>query len=567
MKGPSSQELRTLGLSPPQGFEPFRPTPPSGLRAELSRLSRRLRMPPLRSPERTARLAKTREQPALPPLGVITLNRAAFGPAPGDLEHFQSLGSTDAQRLEAWVDWQLQPDSISDTELESRIVQSQFQTLHKSLRQLWVEHVVPDPDFEVRMLPLIETQYATALRAVYSRRQLVEVLADFWHNHFNIFGWHFYSGPVFVHYDRDVIRANLLGNFRQMLEEMSASTAMLLYLDNVFNSGDGPNENFAREVLELHTLGEENYYGAIPADQVPLGNDGVPLGYVDEDLRELARCLTGWSISELLGEFLYRDTWHDTGPKEVMGLSIPANQAQLKDYRDVMDRLASHPGTARFVCRKLCQRLLADDPPESLVQAAADVFLDNRDQPDQLSRVTRTILLSDEFATTWGGKVRRPFELMMSSLRAMNPDIVLPTGVWFSQVFAYLMYTTGHYPFGWAPPTGYPDRKSDWLTTNALIGSWRFTNFMSGWEDEGYRPCRIVDATPGAARTAEELADFWIDRVFGRPLDASFRQEVVEFMAQGNPPDVDLNLDNEPVQERLRTMVGLLLTSPEFHWR
>jgi uncharacterized protein (DUF1800 family) len=413
--------------------------------------------------------------------------RAAFGPTPEDVETFRELGATPRERLENWVDWQLEPESIDDGELELRLAEAGYETLDKSLEELWNDHVLEEEDFDSRMLPIYETQGATILRAVYSRRQLNEVLADFWHNHFNVFGWHPFAGPVFVHFDRDVIRPQMLGNFRELLEAMTASPSMLFYLDNIFNSSDGPNENFAREVLELHTLGEENYLGAIPSADVPTDENGLAVGYTDEDVRELARCLTGWSLNELTGDFLYRWYWHDTGPKRVLGLSIPAGQPPLEDVRRVFDLLAVHPAVARFVCTKLCRRLVADDPPESLIETAQSVFLESAARPDQLRRVVRVILLSDEFESIAGEKVRRPFELVVSAVRVMGADFSLPTESEFSRWFFWLLYSTGHLPYTWAPPTGFPDRKEIWLTTNALVTSWRLINLLAGLELYGWR--------------------------------------------------------------------------------
>lgn len=503
----------------------------------------------------------------VPSLEALVFSRAAYGATPQDRADFRAMGSNPRQRLEAWVDWQLDREGIDDSELENRLAQSNFETLDKTLHDLWNEYLREQDDIDNRFLPIFETQHATMLRAIYSRRQLTEVLADFWHNHFNVHGYHFFAGPVFVHYDRDVIRAHSLGNFRVFLEAMTASPAMLFYLDNVFSSADGPNENFARELLELHTMGEENYYGAIPASEVPKDDDGVPMGYTDEDVRELARCLTGWSLDEENGDFLYRWYWHDNGPKQILGLTLPAYQAPLEDVRQILDLLARHPGVARFVCTKLCRRLIADDPPSSAVDAATAVFLEATDEPDQLRRVVRTIVLSDEFAENWGDKVRRPFELVGGAVRAMGADFSLPLGDIFSRYFFYLLYTTGNMPYTWAPPTGFPDRKEVWLTTNALVTSWRLVNLLAGVDIRGWRPCDPAGSTPTDLRSAVELVDYWIDRALVRTIDETSRNQIVEFMAQGAGPDTPLDLASPAVVDRLRSMVGLILLSPHFLWR
>ncbi|NHZ72918.1 MAG: DUF1800 family protein, partial [Nitrospirae bacterium] len=398
--------------------------------------------------------------PALPPVGVVALNRMAFGPRPGDLEAFEALGGTDEARLLAFVDQQLAPESIDDSEAEARVAASGFSTTGKSLPQLWVDHAVGDPAWEDRIRPVVETQLLTFIRAVYSRRQLVQVLADFWHNHFNVYGWDFWEAPVFVHYDRDVIRPNVLGNFRIMLEAVAKSTDMLFYLDNWLSSKDGPNENFAREILELHTLGAENYFGAIPRDQVPTDGNGITVGFVDEDVFSVARSLTGWSVdgdpwwdpTTGNGTYLYRHDWHDLSAKNVLGLEMPASQPAEKDGQDVLDLLASHPGTGKHIARKLCRRLIGDQPPEGVVDAAAAVFTAQVNAPDQLAQVVRTILLSNEFRSTWGEKVKRPFEIAASCLRAGGADFPFVEGDSDTETFEWLYYNTGQYLFGWHPP-------------------------------------------------------------------------------------------------------------------
>ena len=318
-------------------------------------------------------------------------------------------------------------------------------------------------------------------------------------------------------------------------------------------------------------MGEENYLGAIPASEVPLGADGLPVAYVDEDIRELARCLTGWTVDESTGEFLYRQDWHDPGAKSVLGLQIPAGLPPLEDVRRVFDRLAVHGGVARFISRKLCRRLVADEPSDALVENIAGVFQARADSPEQLKLVVRSILLSTDFKSTWDAKVKRPFERFVSAMRAMNPDFSMGLGEDMTQTLLWVFSETGHMPYEWRPPTGYPDTMAHWMGSNALIMSWRCINWISDLETEsgsGIYPFDVVQATPTDRKTAEELADYWIDRCLGRSLSSSERQEIVDFMAQGQLSSIDLGLaQHEEVQTRLRTMVALILNSPEAHRR
>ena len=513
----------------------------------------------------------------VPPLAVIALNRLAFGPWPGDLEAFASLGPDDAARLEAYLDEQLTPAAIDDGVADSRLAASGYGTLNKTLSQLWQDHVVADPPWNVRIQPATETTLASFLRAVYSKRQLLEVMVDFWHNHFSIYGWEFYEAPTWVHYDRDVIRPNALGNFRVMLEAVARSTPMLFYLDNWRSSADGPNENYARELLELHTLGDEHYFGAVPRNQVPTDAGGLQEGFCDEDVFAVTRCLTGWSIDGSpwwdprsgSGAYAYRSEWHDDSAKNVLGVDLPAGQPDEKDFLDVLDLLAEHPGTARFVCRKIARRLIGDFPPESVVDSAAQVFVAHRSAADQIARVVREIATSDAFRSTWGEKVKRPFDIVVSALRAGAADFPFSEDDPDTGTFDWLFYNTGHYPFSWHAPNGYPDFREAWVSTGPRVLSWKLTNWLIDVEDDTgtYRLDTLAE-TPLATRSANALADYWIDRILGRPMSGGARQEVVDFMAQGRNPDLDLPLDSDPaLQDRLQAMVGLIFLSPDFLWR
>ena len=507
-----------------------------------------------------------------PSLAGIVLNRAGFGPWPGDLAAFEALGATDDQRLQAWVDMQLDPASIPDVDCDWRLANSGYTTLGKPLGQLWADHVVPSPPWDVRLRPFWETQRATFTRAVYSRRQLNEVLADFWHNHFNVFGEDFNHGPVFVHHDRDVIRPHMLGNFRVMLEAVAKSTAMLYMLDNYTSSVAGPNENFARELFELHTLGAENYLGVMRQDEVPVDAQGRPVGYVDADVFEATRCFTGWSVANgssgapNTGAFHYRPTWHDRFQKSVLRVFIPPDQADMMDGAVVLDTLAAHPGTARFVSRKLCRRFIGDSPSQTTVDAIAALFHAQRNAPDQLRQVVRAILLSAEFRATWGAKVKRPFEVMVSAMRAAAAQFPFVLGHPDSDGFAWFFGHAGQQLFNRRSPDGYPDNRDAWLAPNPRVGCWRLCTWLMNEPGAGTYYLDVVAQTPLAARSANQITDFWIDRVFGRVLSAAERTAAVTFMAQGADPAAALPW-NDAVKHRVRALVGLLFWSPEFLYR
>ncbi len=507
--------------------------------------------------------------PTPPSAAVIALNRLGFGPRPGDIGEFNSLGSDDFQRLTAYIDQQLDPSLIDDSACDARLASAGFTTLNKSQAQLWQDHYLGSPTWDVRIQPAEETERATFLRGAHSRRQLLEVLADFWHNHFNIYVWsssRIY--PLWVHWDRDVIRANAMGNFRQMLQDVATAPEMLYYLDNYTSTNGGPNENFARELLELHTLGAENYFGVMLQSNVPTDGEGRPLGYVDEDVFEATRCLTGWTINFDTGFFEYRDDWHDRFQKHVLGDFYPSDQPPMKDGQDLLDSLASHPGTGRFIARKLCRRLISDDPPQAVVDAAASVFTANVDASDQLAQVVRTIVLSDEFLSTWGEKIKRPLEIAISSLRATQAEFSWALDESAADSFIWMYEQASQPLFSWRTPDGFPDVKEAWKSTTPRVGTWRLVNWLIDREDNGIHRAAVVTQTPGAVRSATALADYWIYRILGRPMPETDRTEIIDFMAQGHNPDLDLPLGtDDDTQERLRSMVGLICMSPSFLWR
>ncbi|MGE3309519.1 MAG: DUF1800 domain-containing protein [Limisphaerales bacterium] len=535
---------------------------------------------PLRSPSPAPAAKKSRlhaaagstpasaSPPELPPLGVIALSRAGFGPRPGALESFEALGATDEARLEAYVEQQLHPESINDSDVEARLVAAGLTTLSKTREQLWQDHhFAAGNDYGLRYQPIYETQRAAFIRAVYSRRQLNEVLADFWHNHFNIYAPNYWIGPLWVHYDRDIIRPNMLGNFRVFLEAVAKSFPMLHYLDLFVNTVVGPNENFARELFELHTLGAENYLGVRDPEEVPVDSEGRPIAYVDSDVYEATRALTGWTVDFELAEFKYSGPDHDRFRKYVLGKALKQDQASLKDGHDVLDLVASHPGTARHISRKLARRLIADNPPARVVEEAAAVFLANAEEPDQLLRVTRAILLSPEFRTTWGQKVKRPFHFAVGILRSLDAQLSFAPGDEPSDYFVWLANQAGHPPFHWLTPDGFPDVAEKWLGTNAIVGGWRTVNWLvnlKNWWSGKYILFDPIAVIPSDVRSPVEIVDFWIHRLLGRPLPEAARLEAIDFMARGRDPEMKLpGFSEDIVRERIHGLLGLILMAPE----
>jgi uncharacterized protein (DUF1800 family) len=300
------------------------------------------------------------------------------------------------------------------------------------------------------------------LRAIESNRQLAEELDDFWFNHFNVYYDKGSDRFLIPAYERDAIRPNVLGKFRDMLEATAKSPAMLFYLDN-FQSvradidanaknrkvKRGLNENYGRELMELHTL-------------------GVNGGYTQKDVTEVARCFTGWTLLEPRrgGGFFYNDKLHDKGEKVVLGHVIPAGGGQ-DDAEKVLDILATHPSTAHFVSRKLAQRFVADNPPDSLVDKMAKTFLSS---DGDIRQVMQVMLSSKEFWSegAYRAKVKTPFEMVASSVRALDATV--------SDAFALAnqVGTLGEPLYRKQEPTGYSNMNSDWVNSAALLSRMNF---------------------------------------------------------------------------------------------
>lgn len=537
-------------------------------------------------------MTKSGPQPAalltlpVPPLAVRVLGNMAYGPTAASLAEFNALGPNDDDRFANFVEWQLDWSAIDDSAVEARLAAAGYTTLGKSLQQLWADHVLNDPAWDVRMRPAREIERASLVRAVHSRRQLREVVVNFWHDHFNVAAGGGDVGPVYVHFDRDVLRANAFGNFRTMLEAVARSTAMLYYLDNASNTRAGPNENYARELLELHTFGAENYFGFMdPFDVPPAPEDpDYPAGYTDIDVYETASAFTGWSIkdghwefpTEDDGTFAYRSTWHDAGPKFLLGMLLYPEQPALKDGRDVLDRLASHPRVAKFICKKLIRRFISDKPRQGLIDSAAAVFRQHWQSADQIERVLRHILLSDDFRYTWGHKQRRPFEAVAAAMRGLGSDFTPKAGDPQSDEFMWRMGFTGHAPYAWPAPNGYPDTGIAWSGSNSLAMSWKLLGWLTETSDNGVplAPILATTRTQVATWTARNLAEFWCVRLLGYLPEASRLQTLIAFMAQNGDPNsyviADTNtwsgsdLKKHYNQERLCSLVSLVLMSPEF---
>jgi uncharacterized protein (DUF1800 family) len=467
------------------------------------------------------------------------LNRLAFGARPGDVARVAKSG------LAGWIDAQLQPQRIADEGVERRL--AALTTLTLDSGTIARDYVAParrerqqrqqanpearngpagaadpasrqpmdGPPFGGAMSDAVrrerqvfaELAEAKLLRAVYSERQLDEVLTDFWFNHFNVFARKGRTEVYVGEYEREAIRPHVLGSFRELLGATAKSPAMLFYLDNwmsadpkaaetlaarmqnrglggnrPFQQGPPPglrqarglNENYARELLELHTL-------------------GVDGGYTQQDVIEVARAFTGWTIGRPgEGGFRFAAALHDRGAKKVLGQTISAGGG-LDDGEKVLDILARHPSTARHIAYELAQRFVSDTPPASIVDKAAKTFTATS---GNLREVVRTIITSPEFFApeAYRAKVKTPFEFVVSALRATGADVRTATPL--VRVLAGL----GMPLYLCQPPTGYDETADRWVSSGALVNRMNFALAVSGGQMRGIELPTQDPARPDAAR-------------------------------------------------------------------
>lgn len=378
------------------------------------------------------------------------LNRLTFGPRPGDYACAKTMG------VASFLDEQLAPEKIDDTVCDNAV--RRFEVLGEPAGEMF--------EYQEKFL-LDQMTGATLLRATLSRRQLYEVMVRFWSDHFNIDSGKGDCRWLKAADERDVIRPHALGSFPAMLRASALSPAMLWYLDGRENritrpparstldaivgldeKAGKPNENYARELLELHTM-------------------GVHGGYTQRDVMEVARCLTGWTVRGTtdskfqIGKVEFKSERHDPGEKIVLCHRIPPTGAGELDR--VLEIVALHPSTARHIATKLCRHFIAAEPPERAIAVVADAFLKSA---GDIRATLRALFSTGEFAAARGAKLKRPFEFIVSALRATNATTDAGPGI-----VDYLL-RMGHAPFRYPTPDGYPEGAAHWMGT--LLWRWNF---------------------------------------------------------------------------------------------
>jgi uncharacterized protein (DUF1800 family) len=468
------------------------------------------------------------------------LNRLGFGARPGDIDRILKSG------VDIWIDQQLHPEAIPDRAVEARL--QQFETLRMSDAELIQKYYRPivearrnkdEQDREtMQMLRRSAQEVMTDLvgqriiRAAESDRQLNEVMVDFWMNHFNVFAGKGIDRFLLTSYERDTIRPHVWGRFEDLLMATAKSPAMLFYLDNARSVAapenrlrnpaatpqlsmlGGINENYARELMELHTL-------------------GVDGGYTQKDVTELARVLTGWSIArpEQGGGFVFRRGMHDVGAKTVLGARFPPGGG-IEEGEKMIHILAHHPATAHHIAYKLAQRLVADEPPKALVDRVAKRFLDT---DGDLRQTVKAVIDSPEFwdPHSYRAKVKSPFEYAISAVRAIDGQIT------DAMPIARELQKIGEPLYGAQPPTGYSDKAEAWVNTGALLNRLNFAVALAANKMPGVR------SNVPSATNVDALAQ----SLTGGALTDETRKTIREQAGD---------------QTESSTIVGLILGSPEF---
>ncbi|HKG46977.1 MAG TPA: DUF1800 domain-containing protein [Pyrinomonadaceae bacterium] len=525
---------------------------------------------------------------------VHVLNRLGFGARPADIERVKAVG------LENYINQQLSPEKIVDSVAEGKVrelsvlnmptaeLYEKYPQPGQLMRQLQARGMLPaemsmeKPDNNQNPLEnekyrkvlqeyyrenglerpqriIAELQASRILRAVYSERQLQEVMVDFWTNHFNIFAGKGADRWLLPAYDRDTIRPNAMGKFSTLLQATAQSPAMLFYLDNFQSVSPnanqrrggllqqlrpqpqqpqrqrrGINENYARELMELHTL-------------------GVDGGYMQKDVQEIARCFTGWTIFQprggaaavnaIMGEagrrnagtFFFNARVHDDGEKTVLGHKIPAGGG-IKDGLMVLDILAHHPSTAKFIATKLVRHFVSDTPLQSLVDRVAAAFTKS---DGDIRETLKTIFFSKEFNSTeaYRAKIKRPFELVISAIRALGADTNggPATHQWIARM--------GEPLYGFQTPNGYSDAADAWVNTGGLLERMNFGLALAN--------NRVQGTKVSLAKNGDQakVMDEYLKTLLAGDISAATRETLLKQLEPADP---------------VTKVVGLILGTPEF---
>ncbi|MEU4162789.1 DUF1800 domain-containing protein [Actinoplanes sp. NPDC026670] len=463
------------------------------------------------------------------------LRRATFGPSPASIAEIRRLGAT------AWLDRQLSPASITDQVAEGVVARLPLARLSATeIRSRVAAGTLKQYSWD----PMWQLSWAAVARAIWSERQLLEVMADFWSNHLNVTCP---QGDVWdsrIDYDT-MIRQNALGTFAGLLKASARHPAMLTYLDNRFSSKAAPNENYGRELLELHTVG---------------------MAYTEADVQHAARLLTGLTVDNTTGKYRYDPAIHATGAVRVLAFQHANTTAAGGEAAvlELLDYLAMHQTTARRIVTKLCVRFVADEPPASLITTLIKVYLDNR---TAIVPVLRALFTSAEFAASAGAKTRTPFEDLAATVRTLGYGPAA-TGTKFLESLYWMARDAGQAPLNWGPPNGYPDVAAAWSSPSGLLVRWNFhLSIAAGWwPDTLARPANLLTGMVGTLpATYGALIEATSARLLGIAPAAAQTAALAEFY--GKTPASPLKANDPAAGWMYPYLMGMLLNSPSFALR
>ncbi|NUM52089.1 MAG: DUF1800 domain-containing protein [Candidatus Hydrogenedentes bacterium] len=441
------------------------------------------------------------------------VDRCTYGASADDLKLAKQMG------YDEYLDYQLDYNQIDDGDLNDRL--SDFQSLNWSAKQL--ADAANEGNYEV----FYEAINSTIVRSAYSKRQLYERMVEFWRDHFNIYIEKDYMYYVLPTDTREVVRKHALGKFPDMLWASAHSPAMLIYLDNDPSSKEAPNQNYARELMELHTLGVGNY--------------------TQKDVEEVARCFTGYSFvweyeAANWGTFKFYGWAHDRGKKKVLGREIP-KKGGVEDAEIVLDILTADPNyapiTGQFIGRKLANWLWGYNPPQALVDSIADTYVSSGGDIKKMAKVA----LSQEWLAQSLPKLKRPYHLVMSTLRMVPSTISDFWGI------RYTLSLMGHEPYQWAPPNGYPDTLDFWA--GGLLPRWRYGSYIYS---QNYNPLFNLKAFEGDM-DVKKFMNRLKTTFFGGKMTNSDKEILEAYVSE--------DFDSE---WRRRETLGLAVSSSNFQW-
>jgi uncharacterized protein (DUF1800 family) len=465
------------------------------------------------------------------------LRRATYGPRPAAVAEIRRLGAA------AWLDAQLDPASIDDAVADDLVARFPWcAATIPAIRAAAAAKTLKVYDWT----PVWQVSFATFARAVWSKRQLLEVMTEFWSNHFNVICPDGDTWDSRADYDAAVLRTYALGSFSDLLKAVVRHPAMLTYLGNRSSTKAAPNENYGRELLELHTVG---------------------MPYAESDVRDAARLLTGLTVDNVTGLYRYDPARHAVGAVTVLGFSHPNPSADGGEQAvlALLDYLALHPSTARRIVTKLCVRFVADDPPVSLITSLVKVYLDNR---SAIAPVLRALFASPEFAASIGAKTRTPYEDIVATLRTLDygPE---PAGTKAIESLYWTCANAGQAPLAWGPPNGYPDVAAAWVSPASQLVRWNaHLNVGAGyWPATLVRPPSLLAAFAGTPTpvTYGALIDATSLRLLQTTLPDPQREALAGFFGKTTASPVGAK--DPAIDWMFPYLMAMLLNSPTFALR